>query len=237
MTRAGKLAWASALGLTIVGPACSGEAPAAPGRICSRPAAPALLPELPPDESCPSAAELDAVDRDVHISFEGGAEGGDLVCHAANGSRDLPEIPRNVYQAVLLMKRLKFDVPLPWTSLSLYDWFTTSVEGVRVRGDVAFDFCCQPIGVINLRGNSLAINRWAYLTLMVHEARHAQGVPHTCGTLDNTINELGAYGAHYYLMIWVGTHWGEATPAEREFALNRAARLRSSAFCRECAAP
>jgi hypothetical protein len=71
--------------------------------------------------------------------------------------------------------------------------------------------------------------------MLVHEARHADAsLPHTCGNLDNTIAELGSFGVQYSLMLWIGSHWPAATPAERDFALNRAALLRSFAFCREC---
>jgi hypothetical protein len=184
---------------------------------------------------CPTAAELDLIDSEVTLSFEGGSVGGPLLCRALDGSRDLTEVEAKVYQALALMKSITFDSPLPWTDRSLYDWFRLSVAGVRFRTDITTAGCCNPARVINMPGGSLAgSTRWSYLEGMVHEARHTNNVPHTCGTLDNTIAELGAYGVTYQLMVWIGTRWPAATQAERDYVLNRAALLRASAFCKEC---
>jgi len=78
---------------------------------------------------------------------------------------------------------------------------------------------------------------------IVHEARHADGSPHTCTdnkgryTKDKSIAEMGAFGVVYYLNEWLANHSDE----EREFRMNaatRAAMLRQSggAFCCECSA-
>jgi hypothetical protein len=70
---------------------------------------------------------------------------------------------------------------------------------------------------------------------MVQETRHIDFGGHTCGTLDRKISDMGAYGAQYYLMLWLGTHWSGATQAEKDYSVNRAELLRASAFCAECA--
>ena len=44
--------------------------------------------------------------------------------------------------------------------------------------------------------------------LFVHEARHNNGKPHTCGANDQTLDELGAWGAQYYLGIWTALYSG-----------------------------
>lgn len=58
-----------------------------------------------------------------------------------------------------------------------------------------------------------------------------QGV--TCGGTDRTLDEKGAFWVQYYTMLWLGTHWPGATQAEKDFALNRAASLRT-VFCEVC---
>jgi hypothetical protein len=70
--------------------------------------------------------------------------------------------------------------------------------------------------------------------VMVHEARHIEFGSHTCGTKDNTISELGSFGAQYSLMLWLGTHSRGLSAAERQYALDRADTLRARVFCNEC---
>lgn len=54
------------------------------------------------------------------------------------------------------------------------------------------------------------------LALFVHEARHANGWPYTCGNLDSTLDELGAWGVQYYLERWLAAHSDPSffTPAD-----------------------
>jgi hypothetical protein len=184
---------------------------------------------------CPSAAELSAID--VPISFEGDGSGGTLVCREADGSWDLTQVQKNAYRALLFMKTVEFDAPLPWTNQNLYQWFRRAVVGIRVRTDIRTNGCCSPAGVINLLGTIVEENSLSsgFLEMMVHEGRHAEGRPHTCDTNDRTVDEMGAYGVQYSLMLWIGSHWPQATQAEKEFALNRVTLLRASGvFCEEC---
>jgi hypothetical protein len=214
--------------------ACSAP-PAGPDPVCVKPARPTVVVQPPPaDVSCPSAAELDRIDSEVKITFEGATAGGPLVCRAIDGSRDLNIIQRHYYRSLLLLKRLSFDTPLRWTERPVYDWFRLAIEGIRVRDDINLDGCCSPARVINLRGVYDFVTEWGYLEALVHEARHADGKPHTCGTNDNTIAEMGAYGVTHDLMLWIGSHWPAATDQERAYGLYRAAVLRAGPFCKEC---
>jgi uncharacterized repeat protein (TIGR01451 family) len=171
---------------------------------------------------CPPSAEVAAIDADISISFEGDPTAGTLVCHASDGSVDLTRFQERAYQALRAMKALRFSRPLPWTSIDLYDWFVSTVSGIRFRDDIAVSFCCDPANVVNIRAaaNSAALftNRWMDATaplgledlvaLLVHEARHNNGKPHTCGADDQTVDELGAWGVEYYLELWEALYSG-----------------------------
>jgi hypothetical protein len=51
--------------------------------------------------------------------------------------------------ALILMKELRFDAPLPWTQKPLYDWFRDLVGGVSFRS-TGLNSCCSPGFVINV---------------------------------------------------------------------------------------
>jgi len=172
---------------------------------------------------CPSSGEVAAFNADLTITFEGvDPSGGTLVCHASDGSVDLTRFQERAYQALRVMKVIRFSRVLPWTSRELYDWFVASIDGIRFRSDIALSFCCDPANVIDVRAasNSAALftNRWMdptapiglhdLLALLVHEARHNNGKPHTCGADDQTVGELGAWGVEYYLELWEGLYSG-----------------------------
>jgi len=192
-------------------------------------------------EPCPSAAEVEAIRSDVDIAFEVDPTAGALVCTAEAGSADLTRLQERTYSAISLMRRLRFDAPLPWTGEDLYPWFIHAVEGIRFRAG-GYSFCCDPPGVINIavHPERNEIYRDGFPTLvegLVHEARHAEGRhPHTCGTNDRTVGELGAWGVQYSLDVWMALHstGGVLTPDERAYCLNRAAWLASGVFCLEC---
>ncbi len=206
---------------------------------CVPPPCPAGAPSPPGELPCYSAWELDEIDREVPIRFEGDASAGVFVCTGAAGSRDLTRVQARLYQAVVYMKQARFDAPLPWTPDPLYEWFTNLVKGVRVRTDIPNAFCSVAERVINLLGTADQAagpdsTFPSYVKVLVHEARHIEVGSHTCGTKDNTIAELGAYGTQYYLMLWIAEHDPRATPLERAFARNQADSLRCTCFCREC---
>jgi hypothetical protein len=100
---------------------------------------------------------------------------------------------------------------------------TSTIRGVRFRGDVKNSSCCDPQRVVNISATASVLNytdRWVeparggglygFLLVLVHEARHAQGLAHTCGTKDQTIEEMGSWGVQYYLTRWLVEHTDQA---------------------------
>ncbi|MDL1941437.1 hypothetical protein FBQ99_03715 [Chloroflexi bacterium CFX2] len=203
---------------------------------------------------CPTAEEIASVNADLTLQFDHDPTAGTLVCTAASGSADLTRLQERTYQAVLMMKKIKFDEPLPWTDLPLYDWFVNAIDGIRFRGDIEQSSCCEPANFINVQTENLAAlqtNRWldpgmgaglqGLLVLYVHEARHNEGFPHTCGVNDNTIAEMGAWGVQYHLLMWFAYHTDrdffsapDAPPTYyQEMALSEANWVRGLNFCAE----
>jgi|GEM_PF-1594174 len=160
---------------------------------------------------CPAAAGIAEVDSKIRLSFEADPTAGEFVCTAASGSADLTRAQKNAYNAILIMKALKFDAPLPWTDQPLYDWFTGTISAIRFRSDIASHSCCGTPPTINIRAELHAFHsdRWtavgALMRLYVHEARHTF-MAHQCQWRDNTLAELGAYGVEARLYEWLAYH-------------------------------
>ncbi len=169
--------------------------------------------------ACPSAAVLDSIDADFDIRFEFNGDdpaGSALVCTAAAGSRNLTHSQERIYQALIAIRALQFNQPLPFTNLPVYDWMAQSIEGIRVIEDAPGSSCCAPppgetgaYVTIQVDANRtwLASDLWSMtwgggmfdlVQLLVHETRHANGPLHTCGGNDNTIAEAGAWAAVYH---------------------------------------
>jgi len=57
------------------------------------------------------------------------------------------------------------------------------------------------IQTANLRAVQFTTPEWlsAQMVLFIHEARHNEGLPHTCSTNDQTLSELGSWGVQYYM--------------------------------------
>jgi hypothetical protein len=86
--------------------------------------------------------------------------------------------------------------------------------------------CCNPNRVLNIAngpnfvangldrwvdpGAGSAIGLYGLMLLVVHEARHADGRPHTCGSNDRTIEEMGSWGVQYHLVRWLVEHTDQA---------------------------
>jgi len=171
-------------------------------------------------DRCPTTAEIASVDADLTLGFDGDPTAGTLICRAADGSSDLTLLQLRAYQVLLVMQRLEFNQPLPWTDLSLYGWFTSNIDSIRFRNDVQYSSCCNPPGTMNLVTGLFALetDRWlqaedpdvnvqGLMVLMIHEARHSEGYYHTCGTArDQTIAETGAYGVQYWTYVWLAYH-------------------------------
>jgi hypothetical protein len=163
---------------------------------------------------CPSKAEVAAFNRDLRLSFES-----DPSEERRCGMTALRE---RAYQALRVMRDLRFTRRLPWTTRTLYAWFTGAVRGVRFRGDTDTSFCCDPARTIDIEApfmDALADpnHGWlahddegslsALLVELVHEARHAEGKPHTCRALDDTsLAESGAWSVEIMLELWLGLY-------------------------------
>jgi hypothetical protein len=171
-------------------------------------------------DRCPTAAEIDSIDAGLTLGFTGDPTAGTLICRAADGSADLTLLQERAYQVLGIMQRLEFDQPLPWTGLSLYDWFTSNIDHINFNSSVAYSSCCRPPRTMNLVTGLFAIEtgRWlqagkpdvnveGLMVLMIHEARHSDGHYHTCGPArDKTIAELGSFGVQYYTYVWLAYH-------------------------------
>jgi hypothetical protein len=256
------------LAITALVPACGFETPAGQAQASpsqnplTTPAATAKLTSPAPDmptivqllARCPTPAELASVDALVSMTFTSDPSAGHLVCAAATGSRDLTLLQERGYQAVLMFSWIRFDAPLPWTSLSLDRWFAHAIHGINFTNDAPSSYCCLPGGVIAIQSIGLAALstsvvpwdsvRWL-AALFVHEARHNEGYAHTCttgpraGQNDNTIAELGAWGVEYYFTLWLGAHSDPSVIPEslRLEARQEAATFPSRFFCQETASP
>ncbi|MEO8137648.1 MAG: hypothetical protein ABI831_27155 [Betaproteobacteria bacterium] len=171
---------------------------------------------------CPTAAEMAAIDAVITLSFEGNDPSGPtLVCRAADGSRDMTKLQRNVYNLMRAAQKMRFTQPLPWSSQSsVWDWLRleSGISVIRLRGDIGGSSCCSPSNAINLAvlPNSYYSfsDKWledlgnggglvSSLALIVHEARHRMAGGHTCGSDDQTLTELGAWGAQIYFHLWL----------------------------------
>ena len=161
--------------------------------------------------ACPTRDQIASVDAELRLSFESDPTADEpLACTAAAGSRDLSPMKKRVYNSLRLMQQIQFDQPLPWTKEPLYRWFTANVKGIRFRSDIANSLCCNPDRTLGIATTNLVIkfsDRWVepalgggldgFILLLVHEARHADRHPHTCGTKDQTLDEMGSWGVQY----------------------------------------
>lgn len=93
---------------------------------------------------CPPSADVAAFNADLTITFEGvDPSGTTLVCHASDGSADLTRWQERAYQALRVMKVIRFSHALPWTAQNLYDWFVASIDGIRFRSDITLSFAAS----------------------------------------------------------------------------------------------
>ncbi|MGB7539536.1 MAG: hypothetical protein WBM17_13435 [Anaerolineales bacterium] len=92
-----------------------------------------------------------------------------------------------------------------------------------------------------LQADDWDTNVQGLMVLMIHEARHSQGIYHTCGTRDQTVAEMGAFGVQYWTYVWLAYHSDPAfmTPGGsqpnlyREINRNMAVRFQTGPFCEE----
>lgn len=204
------------------------------------------LPELP----CPTRAEIEEIRRDIPVTVNSDVSAGVFACRERDGSMDLTVVDNQIYQALLFLRRVRFDRPLPWTDRPLYDWVRETIPlGIVIESSGNSHSClrCQgPIHVVYSSYDSLRPTVYNLVTpLIAHEARHAEGWPHTCGpssdpfhpyVRDKSVVEMGGFGVQYLLLYWVG-HYSEEPAEVREFFTRRAALLLGGgSFCCECGA-
>jgi hypothetical protein len=181
-----------------------------------------LLPATTIDDylgTCPTPPEIARIDSDLRLEFLDDPTAGTRPCSAGAGSADLSRMKLRVYQALLLMQRLEFNSPLPWTtSATLYEWFVGVVRGIRFSSSFSISSCCNPARVLNVvtglasfqeSSNTPGVRSQTIVSTMglfLHEARHAEGWRHSCGTDDRTIDEMAAWGVQYYWNLWASNH-------------------------------
>ena len=97
--------------------------------------------------------------------------------------------------------------------------FISIIKGIRFRNDIQYSSCCNLANTVNLVTSlyTLETDRWlgagildeciqSLMMLLITEARHNEGHPPTCGTLDKTISEMGAFGVLYWAYVWLAGH-------------------------------
>jgi len=168
--------------------------------------------------TCPGEAELGRLEVDFEIVFDPAVALPPYACVDGRGADGMVNPRLTVYQALRAVNALRFDAPLPWTDLSLYDWLGEAIDGlVLTTTDVSY--CCDEGNRIVLKADLLSqpqlavwyeassgIGLMGLVGLMVHEARHAEIGGHTCGNDDQTLAELGAWGVQYWLFTWMAEH-------------------------------
>ncbi len=207
-------------------------------------ASPPPLPDLP----CPTPAEVAEIRRDFQIRVDSDVSAGHLACRAIDGSVDLTVVQENIYQALLFFRRVRFDRPLPWTPLSIYDWARNATSN-----GIVIESSGNSHAALGGRQIHLAVTGYTWLRrsldaigygIILHEGRHAEARawPHTCGLTaeygnvrDRSVPEMGAFGVQYLFDYWVGSYSDESADF-KQFALRRASQLRQGggAFCCEC---
>jgi hypothetical protein len=100
---------------------------------------------------CPSAADLQAIDRDLRLVWRSDPTAGTVGCTKADGSRDLTVMQARVYRALYTMRHLSFSEPAAMDS-------RFRVPLVHARGAWAGfprgrreQHCCSPDKLINIR--------------------------------------------------------------------------------------
>ena len=193
---------------------------------------------------CPSASDVAVIDAATILDFRHDPTAGKLVCLASEGSRDLTIFKANVYKGLTMMRCTTFSAPLPWTSQSLWPWFTSSVRGIRFL-DQNTGSCCLSDRMISFPTINAAAHPeqviftrltdlMAFMSLAVHEARHATGRhPHCDGGRDTSIAFMGAIGLQYHYARLLADHAppGFTTAQERMGLLAVARSLCNARFC------
>jgi hypothetical protein len=240
------LASCAALAAACRAPATDLAAPTTPGPLTSTlqscGAPPPAAPAPSQSRSCPAPEEVAQIDREIATFFSSDPTAGALYCRASAGSVDLTYVQATVYDALLFLKGLRFDAPLPWTAKPLYEWLRNGINEVvtevspndwragYLKGRAVHIVYPSTIRLVE----PITLGALPF-SLIVHEAAHANGRPsHTCGESDQRVDDMGAYGIQYYLYKWIAEH-SDASEDIRRWADRTAWEVRAGpAFCAEC---
>jgi hypothetical protein len=168
--------------------------------------------------TCPLECELSAIESDFSIIFDEAVTMPAYECLEGHDPTE-GENPRLVfYQLIRTMAALEFDQPLPWTDLPLYEWLGNAINGFVITSSPE-SYCCDDYGRIVISIDDLdrpLPTRWDsphpntglcdLAGRIIHEARHAEVGPHTCGEDDTSTDELGPWGVQYYFYVWLAEH-------------------------------
>lgn len=168
--------------------------------------------------SCPLDCELASIDSDFSIVFDETANLPPYDCQDGQDPSGIANPRLVVYQSLRAVAALRFDQPLPWTELPLYEWLRSTINGFVITAGESSS-CCDDQGrmVLSLESLSLPLPaRWDsphrgialsdLVAPIIHEARHTEVGQHTCGDDDLTLDELGAWGTQYHFYIWSAEH-------------------------------
>lgn len=188
--------------------------------------------------TCPSRAEIDAIDGEILIQVDSDPTTGRLSCREEDGSRDLTRAQRDVYWGLAFLRQVEFTRTLPWTNQPLYEWFRQQVRAVVIE-----------TGTMSTRYNKsgraihLVYSRfdpdpdWTAIRLpyeiLVHEARHGDGPPHNCGNRDSHISMMGSDGVVWYLNHWIANFSNQPPEIREAASLLNLIQIRVG-FCYEC---
>jgi hypothetical protein len=127
-------------------------------------------------------------------------------------------------QALRFLFYLDYDNPtkLPWTDKRLFDWVDEKIDGINVKDGISGGLCCENfngktfITVQNIKTNTSGLPKSSdrlftgfgmmNIELLLHEARHVDGFPHTSGcctsggACDQVLDLDNPSG--YGMMVW-----------------------------------
>ena len=180
-------------------------------------------------EQCPPQDELEILQRDFVVLVEPASERGDPYAPYSCNSTVTPTTTLSdasaIYQALRVIRHMKLSEPLPWTDLHPYEWLKSKIGAIVVSSTTEYDHCCRSVSVAGRSGRTQAmtirrasadllewrrvwVNRQSgvglagLVLLIFHEARHVD-VPHTWGSGDATLSEMGAWGVQYTIAQWI----------------------------------
>lgn len=160
-----------------------------------------------------------------------------------------------VYQALNVIRHMKLEDPLPWTSLHPYQWLEEKIDAIVINLTTPGSFCCVQVRLPDLPTPGMAIvlarseerlwphqlswhdpnteTRVVQLVLEIVRLARALERPSDCGPKDSSLEYMGPWGAAYTLAqrMAAGTIQIGLSPQQREALATYAQQLLSSRFC------